>query len=91
VDGSGRLSQVSARSHIHGAKKAIVTELGELDRAATSKEVYKRLDRVWSLKAIEYHLDSLRKIGILEVVLGPELHFSLTDSGTKWFARERCR
>ena len=91
VDGTGRLSQVGARSHIHEAKKAIVAEMGELDRPVTSKELYARLDRAWSLKAIEYHLDTLRKTGIVEVVLGPELHFSLTDSGTKGFARERCR
>jgi hypothetical protein len=91
VDGTGRLSQVSARSHIHKAKKAIVAEMGELDRPVTSKELYARLDRAWSVKAIEYHLSTLVKTGVVEVVFGPELHFSLTDSGIKGFTRERCR
>jgi hypothetical protein len=83
IDGTGRSSQVSARSHIHEAKKAIVAKMRELDRPVTSKELYTKLDRAWSLKAIEYHLDTLRKTRIVEVVFGPELHFSLTDSGTK--------
>jgi Helix-turn-helix domain len=81
VDGTGRLSQVSARSHIHEAKKAIVAQMRELDRPVTSKELYARLDRAWSLKAIEYHLDTLRKAGIVEVVIGPELRFSLVGGG----------
>jgi len=81
VDGTGRLSQVSARSHIHEAKKAIVAEMRELDRPVTSKELYARLDRAWSLKAIEYHLSTLVRTRIVEVVFGPELHFSLTESG----------
>jgi deoxycytidylate deaminase len=90
VDGTGRLSQVSARSHIHEAKVAIVAEMRELDRPVTSKELYARLEPCWSLRAIEYHLDTPVKTGVVEVVLGLELRFSLTDSG-KGFAKERCR
>lgn len=91
MDGTGRLSQVGVRSHIHEAKKAIVAEMGELDRPVTSKELYARLDRAWSLRAIEYHLSTLVKTGVVEIVLGPELRFDLTESGTKRFTRERCR
>lgn len=91
MDGAGRLSQVSARSHIHEAKKAIIAEMGELGRPVTSKELYARLDRAWSLKAIEYHLSTLVKTGIVEIVFGPELHFSLTEGGIKRFTRDRCR
>jgi len=91
MDGTGRPSQVSARSHIHEAKTAIVAEMGELGRPATSKELYARLDRAWSLKAIEYHLSTLVKTKVLEIVFGPELHFSLTKSGVERFTRERCR
>lgn len=83
ICGTGRSPQLGVRSHTHEAKKAIVAEMGELDRPVTSQELYARLDRAWSLKAIEYHLDALRKTGIVEVVLGPELHFSLTDSGSE--------
>lgn len=82
IDGTGR-PRLDARSHIHEAKAAIVAEMGELDRPVTSKELYARLDRAWSLKAIEYHLSTLVKTMVVEVVLGPELHFSLTESGAK--------
>ena len=93
IDGTGRLSLVSVRSHSHQAKKAIVAEMRELDRPVTSKEVYARLDRAWSLKAIEYHLFTLVNTGVLEIVFGPELHFSLVDSedGPNGLTRERCR
>jgi hypothetical protein len=91
VDGARRLSQVSVRSHIHEAKTAIVAEMRELDRPVTSKELYARLGRAWSLKAIEYHLSTLVNTGVVEIVFGPELRFSLTGTGTKGITRERCR
>lgn len=77
--GTGRLSQVGVRSYAHPAKVAIVAEMRELNRPVTSKLLYAKLDRAWSLRAIEYHLDTLRKTGIVEVVFGPELHFDLVD------------
>jgi hypothetical protein len=85
IDGTGRLYRVGARSHIHEAKKAIVAEMRELDRPVTAKRLYARLDRAWSLKAIEYHLSVLVNTGVVEIVFGPELHFSLTESGKKGF------
>jgi hypothetical protein len=85
ITGTGRLSQVGVRSHIHEAKTAIVAEMRVLDRPVTSKELYARLDRAWLLKAIEYHLSALVKTGVVEIVFGPELHFSLTESGKKGF------
>ena len=91
IDGTGRLSQVGARFHIHEAKTAIVAEMRELDRPVTSKELYARLDRAWSLEAIEYHLSTLVRTGVVEIVFGPELHFSLSESGTKGSTGERCR
>ena len=91
IDGAGRHPQRGARSHIHEAKTAIIAEMRELDRPVTSKELYARLERRWSLKAIEYHLSTLVMTGIVEIVFGPELHFSLTGTGTKGITRERCR
>jgi hypothetical protein len=91
IDGAGRLSRLGARSHIHEARKAVVAEMGELDRPVTSKELYARLDRAWSLKAIEYHLSTLVNTGVVEIAFGPELHFSLTEGGARGFTRERCR
>jgi hypothetical protein len=82
MGGTGGSPQLGARSHTHGAKTAILAEMPELDRPVTSKELYARLDRAWSLKAIEYHLSTLVKTGAVEIVFGPELHFSLTESGT---------
>jgi hypothetical protein len=83
--------RLGARPHIHEAKTAIVAEMRELDRPVTSKELYAKLDRAWSLKAIEYHLSTLVRTRVVEIVFGPELHFSLADSGTKGSTRERCR
>jgi hypothetical protein len=83
IGGAGRLSQVGARSHIHEAKKAIIAEMGELDCPVTSQELYARLDRAWSLKAIEYHLSTLVRTGVIEIVFGPELHFQLNDAGAE--------
>jgi hypothetical protein len=92
IYGAGRLL-LDARSPIPEAKAAIVAEMRELDRPVTSKELHKNLDGAWSLAAIEYHLSALVKTGIVEIVFGPELHFSLVDSrGTiKGSTRERCR
>lgn len=91
IGGTGRCLRLDARSHTHEAKKAIVAKMRELNRPVTSKELYAKLDRAWSLKAIEYHLDTLVKTGITEVVFRRELHFRLTGTGTKGFTRERCR
>jgi hypothetical protein len=91
IGGTGRCLRLDARSHTHEAKKAIVAEMQELDRPVTSTELYKRLDRAWSLKAIDYHLSTLVRTKVVEIVFGPELHYSLTESGTKGFTRERCR
>jgi hypothetical protein len=83
VIGTGRLSQVSVRSHTHAAKKAIVAEMQELDRPVTSKELYAKLEGRWSLKAIEYHLVTLVKTNVVEVIYKAELHFDLIDKGTR--------
>ena len=91
IDGAGCYSRLGARPRIHEAKTAIVAEMRELDRPVTSKELYARLDRVWLLKAIEYHLSTLVKAGVIEIVFGPELHFSLTKGGARGSTRERCR
>ena len=83
--------RLGARSYLHEAKTAIVAEMRELDRSVTSRELYARLGRAWSLKAIEYHLLTLVRTKVVEIVFGPELHYSLTGTGTKGFTRERCR
>jgi predicted HTH transcriptional regulator len=83
--------RLDARSRVHEAKTAIVAEMRALDRPVTSQELHARLDRAWSLEAIEYHLSTLVKAGVAEIVFGPELRFRLTEGGGKGSTRERCR
>lgn len=92
ISGTER-SRLDARSHVHEAKAAIIAVMRELDRPVTSKELDAKLDRAWSLKAIEYHLSTLVKTRVVEIIFGPELHFSLLDGGgeTKGTTRKRCR
>jgi predicted HTH transcriptional regulator len=91
IGGAGRYLRLGARSRIHEAKTAIIAQMRELDHPVTSKELYARLERRWSFKAIEYHLSTLVNTGVVEIVFGPELHFSLTENGTKGSTKERCR
>lgn len=88
--GTGRLRLV-ARARVHEAKTAIVAEMRELDRPVPSKELHPNLGGAWSLEAIEYHLSTLVKTRVAEIVFGPELHFSLTEAGGEGSTRERCR
>jgi len=83
MNGAGCYLRLGARPHIHEAKVAIVAEMQELDGPVTSTELYARLDRVWSLKAIEHHLSVLVTTKVVEIVFGPELHFSLSESGPR--------
>lgn len=92
VDGSGRIDRTAFAPILASqAKAAIVAEMEGLDRPVTSTELYARLNRAWSLKAIEYHLSTLVKTKVVRIVFGPELHFRLTERGTKGSSRERRR
>jgi hypothetical protein len=67
---------------VNETKLAIVAVMQELERPVTSSE----LQGVWAdhkdLKIFEYHLSTLVKAKVAEVVYGPELHFRLM-SGTE--------
>lgn len=78
---AGRVRGARARPHLNETKLAIIAALAELDRPATSAEVYGVLDGARSLSAIEYHLATLVKTKDVELVLGPELRFQLTLGG----------
>jgi hypothetical protein len=80
TDGSGRESTAPVPVPVNKARLAIVAEMRELNRPATSKELYARLDRAWSLKAIEFHLSVLVRKRVVKIVVGRELLFSLVDS-----------
>jgi hypothetical protein len=59
----------------------MIAVMSEFDRPMTSAELYAIFDGERSLKAIEYHLCTLVKAKVAEVVYGPELHFRLTAGG----------
>ena len=79
IDGSGRrVNRTAPAPIVNQTKLAVVAVMQELDRPVTSSE----LQRVWAdhkdLKIFEYHLCTLVKAKVAEVVYGPELHFRLT-------------
>jgi hypothetical protein len=78
-DGSERtVGNALAPVVVNQTKLAIVAVMQELDRPITSTE----LQVIWAehkdLKIFEYHLCTLVKAKVMEVVYGPELHFRLT-------------
>ncbi len=77
TDGAGRLRLETARPPVNGTKTAIIAVMAEFDRPVTSAELYAVFDGERSLGAIEYHLLTLVKAKVVEVVYGPELHFAL--------------
>ncbi len=78
---------------VNETKLAIVAVMQELERPVTSSE----LQRVWAdhkdLKIFEYHLSTLVKAKVAEMVRGPELHFRLVSGAEAGepSARKWCR
>jgi hypothetical protein len=93
-DGSRRpLDRAASAPVVNETKLAIVAVMSEFDCPMTSNELYGIFDGERSLKTIEYHLPTLVKATVAEVVFGPELHFRLvrgTQGGEPSF-RERYR
>lgn len=77
--GRTRASRGCVRSPVNETKLAIVAVMHAFGRPVTVKE----LSWVWgdckSPSILEYHLRSLVKLGIAEIVGGPELRFDLID------------
>jgi hypothetical protein len=92
VNGGAVLS-ASVPLAVNETKLAIVAVMQELDRPVSSIE----LQAIWAehkdLKIFEYHLCTLVKAKVAEVVYGPELHFGLVreTQGDDPSVRERCR
>jgi hypothetical protein len=63
---------------VNETKLAMIAVMQEVDRPVTSSE----LQTIWTehkaLEIFEYHLCTLVKAKVAEVVYGPELHFRLT-------------
>lgn len=95
IGGSGRTQDraASASVIVNQTKLAIVAVMQALDRPVSSIE----LQAIWAepknLKIFEYHLSTLVKAKVAEVVYGPELHFRLTaeSEGPEPPVKQRCR
>ncbi len=77
-DGAGSLRQGGARPVVSETKQAIVAVMRELGRPVTSSELQKIWAEHKALEIFEYHLVTLVKAKVAEVVDGRELHFRLT-------------
>lgn len=82
-----------ARPVVSETKVLMIAVMGEFDRPMTSAELYAIWDGTKPLQVIEYHLSTLVKARVAEVVYGPELHFGLVreTQGDDPSVRERCR
>jgi hypothetical protein len=93
ADGSGREGTAPAPVLVNQTKVAIIAVMQELERPVSSAE----LQAIWAehkdLRIFEYHLSTLVKAKVAEVVYGPELHFQLIDAcgGPEIVVREWCR
>jgi hypothetical protein len=90
---AGRPRSMGARPVVSETKTLMVAVLGEFGRPMTSAELYAVWDGTKPLQAIEYHLSTLVKAKVAEVVFGPELHFQLVPvpDETESLFRKRCR
>jgi hypothetical protein len=84
---------MDARPIVSETKVLIVAVMGEFGRPVTSAELYAIWDGTKPLQTIEYHLSTLVKADVAEVVLGPELHFQLVpvSRDTASLSEGRCR
>lgn len=93
TDGSGREGTAPAPVLVNQTKVAIIAVMQELERPVSSAE----LQAIWAepkdLRIFEYHLSTLVKAKVAEVVYGPELHFQLIGAcaGPEIVVREWCR
>ena len=81
TSGSGRKGAAPAPVLVNQTKVAIIAVMQELERPVSSIE----LQAIWAehkdLRIFEYHLSTLVKAKVAEVVYGPELHFQLIGAG----------
>jgi hypothetical protein len=92
-DGSGRPLDraASAPVVVNETKLAIVAVMQEVDQPVTSSELQKIWAEPKALEIFDYHLCTLVKAKVAEVVYGPELHFRLTAGNEDRSLKERYR
>jgi hypothetical protein len=71
---------VPVSAHINETKAVMIGVMGEFGRPMTSAELYAIWDGAKPLQTIEYHLSTLVKANVVELVFGPELHFQLAPA-----------
>jgi|GEM_PF-2053827 len=70
---------VSGPPIVNETKLHIIAVMGELARPVTAAGLHTLWGGRKPLSVFDYHLCTLVKAGVAEVVLGPELRFRLTD------------
>ncbi len=83
--GGGRAlnSGAPAPGVVNETKVGIVAVMRELDIATTSSELHAIWDKSKPLAVFDYHLSTLVRAGIAEIVSGPELRFRLLQARQK--------
>jgi hypothetical protein len=77
---------------INQIKLAIVSVMQQLDSPVSSIELQKIWAEHKALEIFEYHLSTLVKANVAEIVFGPELHFQLVRGEVhEYLSGERCR
>ena len=66
-----------APSVVNETKAGIVAVMHELDRSTTSGELHAIWGRSRPLAVFDYHLSTLVRAGVAEIISGPELRFRL--------------
>lgn len=78
--GGRTIPQGCARSPINETKPAVLSVMDAFGRPVTAEE----LCRVWGEAKrpaiLDYHLSTLVGMGVVEIVMGPELRFGLVDA-----------
>jgi hypothetical protein len=82
-DGDASDSGVSVPPIVNETKLHIMSVMGELGRPVVAAELFALWSGTKTLSVFDYHLCTLVKAGVVEVVSGPELHFHLTDPRSK--------
>jgi hypothetical protein len=79
--GSGGSSDwdAPAPSVINETKVSIVAVMRQLDRAITSHELYSIWGKRKPLAVFDYHLSTLVRAGVAQLISGPELRFRFTN------------
>lgn len=78
--GGRTIPQGCARSPINETKLAVLSVMDAFGRPVTAEELYRVWGEAKSPVILDYHLSTLVRMGVVEIVMGPELRFGLVDA-----------